>query len=555
MGINLINIPYSQNITILIVFLFIFSNLLFISFRKNSSFVDFALNNKKIRSLQLFFTIIATNLSAFTIFGVTGASYKYGFAFFPVMGFGTAFMTFSFILIGIPLRKLSLEYETITVSEIIEKRVNSKFLALLFSLFTLYFTLPYIATQIYSAGNIISSITGLNYKISSFIFIFIITIYILFGGMKSIIKTDIFQFIILFIFSIIFFFIILSFLIRNKISFLNYYPALQSRNGIDNSLTPITLLSYYLLWFLADPLFPHLNHRFIGSDSDKSILRSMIFYPFALLFVFLSMNIVGVYGRILYPDLTVKDSDNIIKILIINKYPLLIPLFYISALAAIMSTLDSQLLSSSIIIVNDIIKFKVNKIYSKEKQKIFISKLVIILISFLAYLISLKPPMNILNFLTSSSFSGYAILFPILISTIYLPFINKYCLIFSLISGFILVILEALKIIITPIPNVIFNFLAQTFIIITGILAKKLIKKIKGIEIKNINELIFRNEYLNKNNLFIFIISFLLGFDFYNYKIKSYLIIGIPCWYIYHIFVLIILSFLFYIIYKNSNNN
>ncbi|MCX8058680.1 MAG: sodium:solute symporter family protein [Spirochaetes bacterium] len=566
------------NISI-ILFLFIFSNLLFISLKKSRNYMEFALNNKNIKTLPLFFTIIATNLSAFTIFGVTGASYKYGFAFFPIMGFGTAFMTISFIIIGIPLRKIALENNYISVSEIIQKRSSSNLLALIFSLLTLYFTLPYISTQIFSAGKLISSATGLSYKLSSFIFVVIITSYIVFGGMKSIIKTDIFQFIVLLIFCLIFFFIGFNLISKSKFSLLSENFIYLNRNGIDNSITPIKLLSYYILWFLADPMFPHINHRFIGSKSDSSLIKSMILYPFALLIVFLSMNFIGVYGRIIYPNLQPGEYDNIIKIIINNNFIFLQPLFYLASIAAIMSTLDSQILSCSIIIVNDLIKtnkIKIFKYLSNKKNrkikeenlnldntKIIISKFIIIILSSIAYLISLNPPASILNFLTSSSFAGYSILFPIVFCIIYFPFLNKNILIINIITMFIILTLQSSKILSIPIPQVIFNLILQIILIILGFLFQVLFENYKSkkvnnsekVKFKKINFEFTKNKYLNRKTILIMILIFILGFDLFNYFIKPFSLYGIPIWVYYHIIILIITGFLFYVIYKINFKN
>ncbi len=56
---------------------------------------EYVLAGRALAGPALLATLAASNLSAFTIFGVSGASYRLGWAFFPVMAFGTAFMAFS----------------------------------------------------------------------------------------------------------------------------------------------------------------------------------------------------------------------------------------------------------------------------------------------------------------------------------------------------------------------------------------------------------------------------------------------------------------------------
>jgi len=61
---------------------------------------SFFLAGRGIGRLVLFFTMAATNFSAFTIFGLSGAGYRIGYAFYPVMGFGTGFMALGMWVIG-----------------------------------------------------------------------------------------------------------------------------------------------------------------------------------------------------------------------------------------------------------------------------------------------------------------------------------------------------------------------------------------------------------------------------------------------------------------------
>ena len=54
------------------------------------------LADRQFGTLILLGTMVATNFSAFTVFGTSGAGYRDGYAFFPIMGFGTGFMALTF---------------------------------------------------------------------------------------------------------------------------------------------------------------------------------------------------------------------------------------------------------------------------------------------------------------------------------------------------------------------------------------------------------------------------------------------------------------------------
>ena len=78
---------------ILLVYLLI-TLIIGLVFRKKAmtNRVEFFLAGRKLSKTLLFFTLAATNFSAFTIFGLSGAGYRIGYAFYPVMGFGTGLM-------------------------------------------------------------------------------------------------------------------------------------------------------------------------------------------------------------------------------------------------------------------------------------------------------------------------------------------------------------------------------------------------------------------------------------------------------------------------------
>ncbi|MFW6139059.1 MAG: sodium:solute symporter family transporter, partial [Spirochaetota bacterium] len=134
-------------------------------FRKQAarSRVEFFLAGRGISKLLLFFTMASTNFSAFTIFGFSGAGYRIGYSFYPVMGFGTGFMALSFYIIGIKILKLSKQRNYLTPSDYIFDRYNSGFLKRLFSLVMIVFTLPYISIQTIASGKSLQSLVGIPY--------------------------------------------------------------------------------------------------------------------------------------------------------------------------------------------------------------------------------------------------------------------------------------------------------------------------------------------------------------------------------------------------------
>ena len=111
--------------------------------------------NRTFGPVILFFTLAATNFSAFTFLGFAGKAYDSGFGQYGIMGFGTAIMAIMFYVIGRKVWKLGKEKGYITPPELIGDRFNSTGLRLLFMGVMVVFTIPYLATQAIGAGMII----------------------------------------------------------------------------------------------------------------------------------------------------------------------------------------------------------------------------------------------------------------------------------------------------------------------------------------------------------------------------------------------------------------
>ena len=84
--------------------------------------------NRGMGTLALFFTILATNFSAFYFLGFAGAGYRIGYAHYIMMALGTGFACLSFFIIGTPVWKLGKQHGFITPSELIFHQSKSKML-------------------------------------------------------------------------------------------------------------------------------------------------------------------------------------------------------------------------------------------------------------------------------------------------------------------------------------------------------------------------------------------------------------------------------------------
>ena len=96
--------------------------------------------------------------------------------------------------------------------------------------------------------------------------------------------------------------------------------------------------------------------RFYIAEDDKAIRTAAWLYPTVVPILFLFPVIIGVYGNIVDFDrvLTRTESDNILPLVLTEYAPLWVgTIVCVGAIAAFMSTADSQILAMSSIITKD----------------------------------------------------------------------------------------------------------------------------------------------------------------------------------------------------------
>jgi len=513
-------------------------------FRRTSKLnkTEFFLAGRSLTRVLLFFTMSATNFSAFTIFGLSGAGYRIGYGFYPLMGFGTGFMALTFHIIGHKIFILS-KNNYITPSDFIYDRYRSAFLKKLFSLVMVVFTLPYIAIQAIASGKSLNALAGIPYLAGALLVTGFVVAYVALGGMRSIAWTDLFQGILMIGFTFTAFIIIarrLGGFVPIHREILKIQPALMSRPGGNAVLGPGVWFGYLFLWFFADPMFPQLFQRFMAARDERALQATAVLYPLVTTFLFFLTVSIGVMGRIAFPDLSPELSDTIFPLLL-GRFTgtFLSTLLLTGSIAALMSTMDSQLLTLTSMITNDFFAIKRNEILKE--------KIVIILLGVIGFIIAIRPPQTILDFINKTTFNGLSVLAPSVIGGLYWKKANRFGAVTSILAGETLVVLFYLGILATPsvLPVV-------PIVSVSGVLfiTVSLLTASPG---EN-TDIVFSIRPSSLLWAAFFVFMFLLGNDFWNWSKKPVLLAGLPLWVWYFIGLGIVLSAAMMLYFKRSVN-
>jgi len=496
--------------------------------RIKSSPETYFLADRKLGSVVLLGTMVATNFSAFTVFGTSGAGYRDGYAFFPIMGFGTGFMALTFWFLGRRIWQVGKDAGVVTPPELVRYLYKSRWLAWLFALVMIIFTIPYLALQPMAAGYALEALIGLPYEYGCLIVTSIIVLYTFRGGLRAVAWTDLFQ-------GLLMLGLLLAALVivaSHHGGFLEAHQKLLSSNsqlfarpGGTGKYTYAIWFSFIMLWFFCDPMFPQLFQRFYTAKNQNAITRTMLFYPLICTVVFFLPISVGVMGHLSFPDLVGKEADRILPMtLTLISGDFMASLVLAAGLAALMSTMDSQLLTLSAIFTQDILP----AVGNSKIQTSLMGRLFVIFLSIAGLLLALKPPATILQIATQT-FTGLAVLFPTVLFGLYFKRVYAMAAIISILLGQALMLLFYFKFLS---PGI---FLPVVWVMLVVFSSYLLVHLIVSCQYRHPSFTI--PFWLTNRHVIAFSIIFALGMDFWAWNDPRPNMMGLPVWLFYFVFL------------------
>ena len=402
-------------------------------------------------TLVLLGTMVATNFSAFTVFGCSGAGYRDGLAFLPVMAFGTGFMALTFWLVGRRAWQLGRKANLITPAELVQHLYRNRWLSLVFAAVMIVWTVPYLALQPIAGGLVLKGLFGMPQMYGAALVTAVIVLYTLRGGLRAVAWTDALQGLLM----LVLLYAALAIVITHHGGFgiamnqvLAQSPELFSRPGGQGGYLPGVWFSIMLLWFFCDPMFPQLFQRFYAARGERAIVRTAVAYPVITTVLFFLPVAIGVFGRLHVTGLEGGDTDRILPMMV-ERFggPWLPGLVSAGLIAAIMSTMDSQLLTLGSIVERDLLGLGRSDASSPtlssqaprnarpgRRTHLLPTRLSLAALALVGYLLSLRPPATILA-LATETFGGLAVLLPSVVAALWWRRATAPGLIASIIAG------------------------------------------------------------------------------------------------------------------------
>lgn len=390
--------------------------------KKNNSTEDYFLGGRKLGGWVAALSAQASDMSGWLLMGLPGSIYALGTgqAWIAIGLFiGTVF---NWLFISGRLRRYTIRANNaLTLPTYFENRFHDKKRILLFisSVTIVIFFLVYTASALAAGGKLFNSVFRVDYKIALTIGAIVILVYTFLGGFMAVCTTDFIQGTLMLVALLVVPVVALGLIGPDSVlsniensgvaGGAGAFLSLFSNGG--EPYRAVDIISG-LAWGLGYCGMPHILVRFMAVKNEKELNKSK---GIAIVWVFLSLMlawIIGIVGRAyLYPEiLTGGEEEKVFINMIIKlftedvKIPIIAGIFLCGILAAIMSTADSQLLVSASSVAEDLVKGIIKKDAS-EKTVFRISRITVLVIAVLAYLIALDPNSSIMG-LVSNAWAG-----------------------------------------------------------------------------------------------------------------------------------------------------
>lgn len=371
----------------------------------------------------------ASDMSGWMLMGVPGAMYLSGISS-SWIAIGLLIGAFVNYVVVAPRLRVYTEVanDSITLPDYFENRFADKtrVLRIVSSLVIVIFFTLYTSSGVVGGGKLFESSFGLSYELGLYVTAGVVVAYTLFGGFLAVSITDFVQGCIMFVSLVLVPVVALDHLgglsaVYTQVNDIN--PAF-SNMFIDAStgeaLTALGIISL-LSWGLGYFGQPHIIVRFmaIRSVADiKTARRIGISWMFITLLGAVMTGLVGI-AYVANTKMTLSDPETIFIIFSQFLFHPLISGFLLAAiLAAIMSTISSQLLVTSSSLTEDFYKTFVKRDAS-QKELVLVGRLSVLAVALVAIMLAYDRDSSILT-LVSNAWAGFGAAFgPLVILSLY----------------------------------------------------------------------------------------------------------------------------------------
>ncbi len=348
--------------------------------RMVKSELDYFLANRTFPAWMLAFSYAASWFGGASAIVSADQAYAGGWSAYFVMGGPT-------ICSGIVLLFLAKRiriFAPLSQPEMTEERYN-RTARVIQAIIIFWYMITWAASQMIGAANFVSGFFGMTYVAALFIVVVVVWFYCMFGGFKSVVTTDLGQFIWIVVALLIIFVTALA----GSGGFKNVSRVVEQK-GVTNfynifgngKYSLFYIISFSFAWVISAEIW----QRFSAAKSvkeAKKISRGALYINIPLYFFAV---LIGMLSVALFPE---KPEGHIMAAVIQNYVPpFLAGISFAGLLAAVMSTMDTALNTGALVLTEDIFH-KVLKKDATERQLVLFGRVAVTIMAACGVFISL----------------------------------------------------------------------------------------------------------------------------------------------------------------------
>jgi SSS family solute:Na+ symporter len=431
---------------------------------------DYFVASRTIGPFLLLMSLFGTNMTAFSILGASGESYSHGIGVFGLMGSSSAMVIPAiFLFVGTRVWRLGKTHGYMTQAQFLRDRFQSDWVGLLTFVVLTLLVVPYLLIGVMGGGITANHITGgdIPQWVGSLTVCIVVLTYVCFGGLRGTAWANAFQTLVFVILGALTVMIIVSDHGGIRVAFeklAEVRPQLLKREDIYDS----TRFASYILIPLSAGTFPHLFMHWLTAKQATTFRWPIVLYPVCIAIVWLPSVLLGVLGRLDFPDLVGPAVSGVLVSMIEVHAPgLLAGLLGAGVLAAVMSSLDSQVLAVGTMFTQDVVQQYGFTDRMSEKQQVLCARIFVGLILVITFVSSLIVNRSIFG-LAIWSFTGFASLFPIIVAALFWRRTSSEGVIASILTVVVLWVYFFVKSWLDPTYTVFGTGLMPVVVIVTG---------------------------------------------------------------------------------------
>lgn len=363
--------------------------------RRRMSQVDFHLGGKKIPGWALALSERATGESAWCLLGLTGFAFAAGLSSIWIAIGCVAGIIVSWLWLARDFRRERDKYDALTLPDYFATKYadQNRFIRWFSSLVIIFFFVLYVAAQFSGGGKTLNITFGIPVTTGIIISAVIVILYAIAGGFFSVVWTDVLQAVLMIVTLVVTPIIALITLAQNNISLGSALAA--TGNGVDSvtggavGFAIGTLIVNNFSWFFGYlGGQPQLDARWMAMKSDREVRTGAGIAIIWTILAYTGAIVLGLSAIALYGHQAVSDPEQILPFMLMRLMPpWLAGILLAGAVAAMMSTADSQLLIATSSISEDIIHKALDKKVD-DRTLVLVSRITILVVGAVALILA-----------------------------------------------------------------------------------------------------------------------------------------------------------------------